>query len=121
MARLLAAGAIVALAAVIGADAEVNTPTVTPTDDDSIHFVFSTDCRAYQSWQSEVLAYSFELVQQKGKLTRIVSGCNTTEQRLQAVRRSTSPRLQHHFTPKFVACADDKDNCGKKFFPFYNK
>ena len=54
--------------------------------EDSIHFVFTTDCRAYQNWQSEVLAFSFELIQQRGKLTRVLSGCNSTE-KLQAVRR----------------------------------
>ncbi len=46
-------------------------------DDDDVHVVFSTGCNLFQHWQAEVLLHSHLLVGQRGKITRIVSGCET--------------------------------------------
>jgi hypothetical protein len=46
-------------------------------DDDDVHFVFSTGCNLFQHWQAEVLLNSHFMVGQRGKITRIVSGCET--------------------------------------------
>jgi peptidyl serine alpha-galactosyltransferase len=44
------------------------------------HIVFSTGCSVYQDWQSYVFFYQAYAIQQGGIVTRIVSGCNDTEQ-----------------------------------------
>lgn len=48
---------------------------------DDIHIVFSTGCNLFQHWQAEVLMYSHMKVSQKGKITRVVSGCDTEAQK----------------------------------------
>ena len=45
--------------------------------EDDIHIVFSTGCNLFQHWQAEVVLYSHMKVGQKGKITRVVSGCDT--------------------------------------------
>jgi hypothetical protein len=50
-----------------------------PRNDDDIHIVFSTDCGGYQHWQSMLTSYSAARVGQKGRVTRIASGCTDKE------------------------------------------
>jgi hypothetical protein len=95
-------------------DEEEQAPRLLPDED--IHIVFSTDCRNYQGWQSEALAYSLLKLDFKGKVTRIVSGCDDTTD-FAALRRSTNPRYGIHVTPSF----NDLISRGGKWFPFYNK
>jgi len=52
----------------------------TYTEDD-IHIVFSTGCNLFQHWQAEVVLYSHLKVGQRGKITRVVSGCDTENQK----------------------------------------
>ena len=89
--------------------------------DGNVHVVFSTDCSAYQDWQSEVLWYSALMVQHRGLITRIASGCS--EEDAARVRRSVEVKQQAylpfarvHFTPKF-----SKDKKTGKEYHFYNK
>jgi len=44
-------------------------------DDNHLHIIFSSECNAFQQWQSEVLLASAKMVNQRGRITRIVSGC----------------------------------------------
>merc|ERR1712194_632377 len=46
----------------------------------NVHIVFSTDCSGYQHWQSLVSYYSFRRAGHLGLVTRIVSGCNPSEE-----------------------------------------
>ena len=45
-------------------------------DDGKLHIIFSSGCNYFQHWQSELLLASAYLVGQRGRITRIVSGCN---------------------------------------------
>ena len=49
--------------------------TIEQLDERELHIVFSTDCTYFQDWQSIVLFHSAKTVKQKGKITRIASGC----------------------------------------------
>ena len=49
--------------------------------DDDIHIVFSTGCNLFQHWQAEVVLFSHLKVGQGGKITRVVSGCDTEAQK----------------------------------------
>lgn len=75
---------------------------------DKLHFVFSSSCEPYQHWQSQLLAESFARVQQRGRLTRIVSGC-TDKQLADLLERHgasslpsmVTPRVELHVTKSF--------------------
>ena len=57
----------------------VRVPTIpsgpNTADDGKLHIVFSSGCNKYQQWQSELLLASAAKVGQRGRITRIVSGC----------------------------------------------
>lgn len=95
------------------------------------HFVFSTGCNLFQHWQSEVLLNSHMRSGQKGKITRVVSGCDSTEKErehasflthpegladenvpLDMLSKSSNPNFHLHLTPSFP---------GAKEFPWINK
>jgi hypothetical protein len=61
-----------------------------PRNDDDIHIVFSTDCSGYQHWQSMLTSYSAARVGQKGRVTRIASGC--TDKEVSCIHLFTSTR-----------------------------
>lgn len=91
------------------------------TDNVEYHIVFSTGCSAFQDWQSYVFFYQAMKVQQPGTVTRIVSGCNETEQAtLQQIFVDTiapmSPRFKIHFTPDFAKILKPGIN-----YPYFNK
>lgn len=77
-------------------------------ESDKFHFVFSSSCEPYQHWQSQLLAESFARVQQRGRLTRIVSGCSD-EQLADLLTRHgadssptmSTPRVELHITKSF--------------------
>eukprot|EP00038_Savillea_parva_P017475 m.20461 g.20461 ORF g.20461 m.20461 type:complete len:527 (-) comp3791_c0_seq1:94-1674(-) len=46
-----------------------------PLSDDGIHIIFSTSCSLFQRWQAELLFFSHRKVGQRGRITRLVSGC----------------------------------------------
>jgi len=55
-----------------------STDTYDDPDDDPdqhIHVVFPSGCNAFQQWQAELVLHSHLQVGQKGKITRIVHGC----------------------------------------------
>lgn len=98
--------------------------------DDDIHIIFSTGCNAYQQWQAELLLYTHFKSGQRGKITRIVSGCEDTKElkhhkfvthpgggldkivSLSYLEKSTHPDFMLHTTPAFE---------GSKEFPWFNK
>ena len=89
--------------------------------DDSIHVIFSTDCRAYQDWQSLLLFHSAHTVGQKGTITRIASGCEKEKDSDKATKlidlyHELWPNYHIHFTPNFK-----KDAATGKNYEFYNK
>ena len=86
-------------------------PIEEPRDDSDIHLVFSTDCGEYQDWQSIVFFHSASVVGQKGRITRIASGC--TEEKKKELVELYNKLYPHglytaHFTPDFKQ--DDKSN-----------
>jgi len=82
-----------------------------------IHVVFSTDCSFFQDWQSLLVFHTAVNVKQKGRITRIASGCDEEQQKeLQDLYNELYPQYSLHFTPDFKH--DSKS--GKKY-DFYNK
>ncbi len=74
----------------------------------NVHVVFSTDCSGYQHWQSIFLFYSLRRSGHMGPVTRVVSGCKSSEenairQEYEAMTNETiSKQLRLHFTPSFA-------------------
>lgn len=97
-----------------------NLPVITSSgsdDDDKIHIVFSTDCSFFQDWQTLLVFHSAVVVQQKGKISRIASGCAEDKQReLTELYKTLFPQYGVHFTPDFKT-----DGKTKKKYDFYNK
>ncbi|KAJ8598437.1 hypothetical protein CTAYLR_006851 [Chrysophaeum taylorii] len=113
-------------------------PVVEPAPEPSsrVHVVFSTDCSAYQDWQTEVVFNSALVVGHAGPLTRIASGCGEAERRrlselprvialgglFQGARYAAlypdlfDSRIFVHFTPAF-----NKDEASGNTYHFYNK
>ena len=82
-----------------------------------VHIIFSTDCGAYQDWQSLLVFHSALAVGQKGPITRIASGCDEQkEASLTALYVKMGPKYNVHFTPDFK-----KDEKTGKSYDFYNK
>ncbi len=76
----------------------------TPTDDDGdIHVIFSTDCSPYQDWQTLVIFHSAMMVGQKGKITRIASGCDDEKKAhlIELYGKLYHSKYGVHFTPDF--------------------
>jgi len=86
-------------------------------DGSDVHIVFSTDCSEYQDWQTLLLFHSAKVVGQKGRITRIASGCtDEKQQQLTELYQRLYPEFGAHFTPDFK-----KDAKTKKSYDFYNK
>lgn len=102
-----------------------------PYDEDDVHIVFSTGCNLFQHWQAETLLHSHLAVGQKGKITRVVSGCDTEMEKrehgkflthpegladdavpMEELAKSSHPNFRLHVTPSFP---------GAKVFPWINK
>lgn len=77
--------------------------TTNDTRQDDVHFVFSTTCEPYQDWQSQVLAQTFAKVQQRGRLTRLLSGCSDAALAATVRLARETPFLHLHVTPDFSA------------------
>ena len=96
---------------------EESIPLSGPEEDNNIHIIFSTDCQEYQDWQSLLLFHSAYVVGQRGRITRIASGCEPEKAALlSALYKRLYPRYDVHFTPDFSK--DAKTNARYKF---YNK
>ncbi|CAB1116688.1 unnamed protein product [Ectocarpus sp. CCAP 1310/34] len=88
-----------------------------PASADDIHVVFSTDCSPYQNYQAIMLFHSAEMVGQKGRVTRVASGCTRDERLELEVYMMRQPERFHvHFTPDY---SFDPET-GERFM-FYNK
>ena len=85
-------------------------------DASNVHIMFTTDCRPYQNWQSEVVVYSAAQVGHKGPITQIISGCEGDSKSKAAFARSASvhSNFQVHFTPKYNPFKGDD-------YPPYNR
>jgi len=89
------------------------------------HMIFSTDCSAYQHWQSYLFFHAAMKVKQPGHVTRIASGCQDGElekERLwheEHIQSRMNDRFHIHFTPHFSGV---KDNKGKTInYKYFNK
>mmetsp|Transcript_11229 Transcript_11229/g.20753 ORF Transcript_11229/g.20753 Transcript_11229/m.20753 type:complete len:554 (-) Transcript_11229:27-1688(-) len=60
-------------------------------DDGKLHIIFSSGCNYFQHWQAELLLASAYLVGQRGRITRIVSGCYDQQAEKVAHRHQTFP------------------------------
>lgn len=98
------------------AEPNMAVPKISPKP--SVHVIFSTDCSAFQNWQSIVMYYSSDAVAQPGPITRIASGCSDSEQSvlLEMHRKLSRPNFRIHFTPDF-----SKDPKTGKTYLFFNK
>eukprot|EP00040_Diaphanoeca_grandis_P041302 m.262783 g.262783 ORF g.262783 m.262783 type:complete len:575 (+) comp46962_c0_seq1:24-1748(+) len=93
-------------------------------DDENLQIVFSTGCSRYQQWQADLLFFTHRLVGQKGKLTRLVSGCENHDTIYWGGisqdsfntsilnRMADEPKYKVHVTPHF----EGSNKC-----PFVNK
>ena len=100
-------------------------------DDGKLHIIFSSGCNWFQHWQSELLMATADMVGQRGRVTRIVSGCHDksaetvrhTHQTfpagnndklvpLELLNRSVNENFGLFITPSFE---------GAKDFPWINK
>jgi hypothetical protein len=85
--------------------------------DDEFHVIFSTDCTFFQDWQSLLVFHSAVSVGQKGKITRIASGCDESKKsELTQLYLKLFPQYSVHFTPDF-----SHDKTSKERYEFYNK
>ena len=92
---------------------------------DDIHIVFSTDCSAFQHWQSYLLFYSAYRIKQPGKITRIASGCSDDGKKIEESWhnehiKKMSKDYNIHFTPHFSTVKDEAGNA-KGDYKFFNK
>jgi hypothetical protein len=88
---------------------EVTSAVVT---DGEMHVVFSTDCSEYQDWQTLLLFHSATVVGQKGRITRIASGCDDEKKRkLGALYKRLYPQFGVHHTPDFKKDAKTNKKC----------
>mmetsp|Transcript_3877 Transcript_3877/g.8318 ORF Transcript_3877/g.8318 Transcript_3877/m.8318 type:complete len:556 (+) Transcript_3877:162-1829(+) len=100
-------------------------------DDGKLHIIFSSGCNYFQHWQSEFLLASAYLVGQRGRITRIVSGCHDKSAEtvrhqhqtfpqgkndllvpMEMLNRSVNENFGLYITPSFE---------GAKDFPWINK
>lgn len=90
----------------------VEVPDVVPDEDGQMHVVFSTDCSGYQNWQTLLLFHSAQVVGQKGRITRIASGCDEKQQaELTELYKKLYPKFGAHFTPDFKKDAKTNKKC----------
>mmetsp|Transcript_32788 Transcript_32788/g.48109 ORF Transcript_32788/g.48109 Transcript_32788/m.48109 type:complete len:503 (+) Transcript_32788:77-1585(+) len=96
-------------------------------DNDKYHLVFSTDCGAYQRWQSYLMFSSALTVKQPGRVTRIASGCTDEEAadekawHEEHVQGRMSSRFGLHLTPHFSKVKDENGEETGKRYDFFNK
>ena len=70
------------------------------SDDGKLHVVFSSGCNYFQHWQAEMVLASAFNVGQRGRITRIVSGCHDVSAEGVAHRHQTFPSgLNDHLVP----------------------
>eukprot|EP00924_Labyrinthula_sp_SR-Ha-C_P004415 maker-scaffold_89-snap-gene-0.10-mRNA-1 protein AED:0.19 eAED:0.19 QI:34/1/1/1/1/1/2/177/589 len=100
-------------------------------EDRRLHIIFSSGCNYFQHWQSELLLSSAKQISQRGRITRIVSGCydkkaedvnhkhqtfpkgkNDKLVPLRELNRSTNEAFGLFITPQFEGAID---------FPWINK
>uniref|UniRef100_A0A7S4ITT2 Uncharacterized protein n=1 Tax=Odontella aurita TaxID=265563 RepID=A0A7S4ITT2_9STRA len=97
----------------------------TSHEGEKYHIVFSTDCSAYQHWQSYVLFYSALKVGQEGFVTRIASGCSDKDGKAELewhnkhIRGPMSDKFGLHLTPHFSSVKKDGEVVGD--YEFFNK
>ena len=77
-----------------------------------VHVVFSTDCSAFQDWQSLLVFHSAGQAGQKGSITRIASGCDDEQKlKLTTLYKIMHPNYHVHFTPNFDSTMKSKSKC----------
>ena len=92
---------------------------------DDIHIVITTGCSGYQNWQAETLLYSWAKLEQPGRITRIISGCNNDNERLKANTTAIpndNNRILFYFTPDYSpdSSVEGTIKGGRKFW-YFNK
>lgn len=79
---------------------------------ETLHIIFSTDCNAYQDWQTLLIFHSAMVVGQEGVLTRIASGCDENKARqLTELYKKLFPMYRVHFTPDFKRDEKTQRSC----------
>jgi len=85
---------------------------------DNIHVLISTGCSTQQHWEAEVLIYTWKKLNHPGRITRIVSGCKTEDERnLNQV--SAIDGVNFFFTGDYSP-PEGKDLAGRPFH-YFNK
>jgi len=92
---------------------------------DDIHIVITTGCSGYQNWQAETLLYSWAKLEQPGRITRIISGCNNDNERLKANTTAIpndNNRILFYFTPDYSPDSSVEGTIkGGRPFWYFNK
>lgn len=101
-------------------------PVLSKRDTPRYFMVFSTSCTDQQNWESYVFFFHAFKVQQKGVVSRIVSGC--TPEQEQALKRfhseyiaTLNPNFEVHFTPDFSRVTSNSTNSRKNAYKYMNK
>jgi len=85
---------------------------------ENIHVLISTGCSTQQHWEAEVLIYTWKKLNHPGRITRIVSGCKTEDERnLNQV--SAIEGVSFFFTNDYSP-PEGEDNAGRPFH-YFNK
>ncbi|ETO06017.1 hypothetical protein RFI_31377 [Reticulomyxa filosa] len=90
---------------------------------DDIHIVFSTGCNAFQNWQSELLLHSWASCGSPGRITRIVAGCKSEEEKKMAMQTALDNKAQRilfYFVPDYAVDVNETDGTSRKF-SYFNK
>lgn len=93
----------------------------------TLHIIFSTDCGAFQHWQTYLFFHAALKVQQPGYVTRIASGCSDKELIEEKEWHEThisgrmSDRFRIHFTPHFSGVKDPVTGEVQGDYKFFNK
>lgn len=90
------------------------------------HLIFSTDCSAFQHWQSYLMFHSAYKVGQPGTITRIASGCSDADGEKEMkwhtenISNVMGDRFKLHLTPHFSGVKDADGNVVGDY-KFFNK
>jgi len=96
--------------------------------DRHIHVLFPSGCNGFQQWQAELLLFSHQAVGQKGKITRIVHGCedhSEVKDKQWLVHQGDNKNLEASFLEKSThpnyTLVHTPGVEGAKEFPYFNK
>jgi peptidyl serine alpha-galactosyltransferase len=104
-----------------GVDINVKKKKNHTSNNTNLHIVFSTGCSAFQDWQSYLFFYHAKKSGQRGKVTRVASGCESTNAEATLLQNHheqvavLSSQFHLHVTPNYARVMPGMD------YKFFNK